>query len=63
VPNTNPDLKPVTVWLPRELARQLDGHLAGQVKDLPGARASRHGWLLDLVRRALAEARDSNTHP
>lgn len=61
MPNTNPDLKPVTVWLPVDLARQLDDYLAEQVRGLPGAKPSRHAWMLDLVRRALAAPRATQT--
>ena len=47
----------VQVWMPRDLVRQLDAHLASQVAHLSGAKPSRQGFLMSLVRRALDEAR------
>ena len=46
----------IQIWMPRDLATQLDGHLAARCAGIPGAKPSRQGYLVDLVRRALSDA-------
>lgn len=43
----------VQIWMPRDLAARLDQHLAARCAGIPGAKPSRQGYLVDLVRRAL----------
>lgn len=49
--------KCITIWAPRDLAAELEAHLSAQVAGMSGAKASRQGWLLDLIRRELAAVR------
>ena len=53
----------IQIWMPRDLAQRLDHHLASQVAHLPGAKPSRQGYLVDLVRRALSDAAASRVGP
>lgn len=46
----------MTLWLPADLAAQLDELLAAQPPSPLGARATRHGFALAAVRRAVDEA-------
>lgn len=46
--------KPVTIWIPRDLAAELDANLALQVAGLVGVRPSQQAFLVALVRRAFA---------
>ncbi len=45
--------KSITVWIPRELAGELDARLAKQVAGQPGIRPSRQGFVVAAIRRAL----------
>lgn len=51
----------IQIWMPRDLAQRLDAHLAARCAGLPGAKPSRQGYLVDLVRRALSEAEPEPT--
>ena len=46
----------VQVWLPETTLAALDRHLKEITAGIPGAKASRHGWIRDLVYRELASA-------
>jgi hypothetical protein len=48
----------VTFWMQADELARLDNHLADQCAGKPGVRPSRQGFLLDLVRRELAQTGD-----
>lgn len=45
--------KSLTVWIPRDLAAELDARLATHVAGRPGIRPSRQGFVVAAIRRAL----------
>lgn len=49
--------KPVTVWLPRDLARELDAKVAANCAGIPGAKPSRQAYVVRAIRAALAADR------
>ena len=49
-------LVPIQIWVPAQLAQNLDAHLYAQITGLPGAKTSRQMFLTDLIRRALSDA-------
>lgn len=50
------DQTAVTLWLPNDLATQVDVHLADRINGIDGATISRQKWILALIRRALEQA-------
>lgn len=46
--------RPVMVWLPRDLARELDDRVAANCRGIRGAKPSRQRFVVEAIRQALA---------
>jgi len=46
----------VNAWLPIDLVRRLDAHLAARCAGAPGVRPSRQAFIIDAITRALSDA-------
>lgn len=56
--------RPVMVWLPRDLARELDAMVAANCAGIPGAKPSRQAFVVRAIRAALrAEQVRTNQSP